>query len=77
MTNTPDEEPRSLAHIPAEQIVRYSPETVIEWLLERNAQHRERLAAATQSLRTESQHRERAYERLGALLRARYGSTSA
>lgn len=50
------------------RIAQIDPESVIDWLLERNEQRRERLLAACQSLRAESCRRQRAYERLSALL---------
>lgn len=55
-----------LADIPACQIVRYSPETVAQWLLARNEQHLTRLLSACQSLRAASLRRERAVENIRA-----------
>ena len=60
------EEQRSLAHIPADEITSYSVETVTQWLLERNEQHRARLLAACQSLRTATDGLAASHQRLAA-----------
>lgn len=53
-----------------QQIDRCDPETLADWLLARNAQHRARLTTACESLRADSKARAAAYERLAALASA-------
>ncbi|MGW0920148.1 hypothetical protein ACWD3J_14160 [Streptomyces sp. NPDC002755] len=59
---------RALVDIPAEEIVRYGPETVIEWLMARNEQHCTRLRAACEALRADLAVSEQALQRLSAAL---------
>jgi hypothetical protein len=67
-----DEEPQSLLHLSAEQVATgYSAETVIEWLLQRNEQHRARLLAACQSLRIAVRDQAAAHRRLAAAVAQR------
>ncbi|GHH30065.1 hypothetical protein [Streptomyces rubradiris] len=55
-----------LARIPADQIVRYSPETIIDWLIARSEDRSARLRAACQSLRAAAADEARAIENLRA-----------
>ena len=61
---------RALADIPAEEIVCYAPETVIEWLMARNEQRRTRIHAACEALRADLALSEQALQRLSAVLAA-------
>ncbi|MEU9670364.1 hypothetical protein AB0E25_33285 [Streptomyces bobili] len=61
---------RELVDIPAEQIANYGPETVIEWLLARNAQHCTRLRAICESMRADLVRGEQTRQRLRAALPA-------
>jgi hypothetical protein len=63
----------ALTDIPADQIVRYSPETVVEWLMARNEQHRAGLRAACHSLRADVEARRSAEKRLRAAVVAAAG----
>ncbi|MFF5473381.1 hypothetical protein [Streptomyces achromogenes] len=60
-----------LADTPADQIIRYSPETVAEWLITRSEQRSARLRAALQSLREATADREGAIANLAAASAAR------
>lgn len=60
----------ALVDIPAAQIVGYSPETIIEWLMARNQQHRAGLLAACQKLRDASALERRALENLQSIVLA-------
>ncbi|MDF2710613.1 MAG: hypothetical protein K0R62_6265 [Nonomuraea muscovyensis] len=61
---------RALVDIPADQIVNYSPETGIEWLLARNQQRCARLRAICESMRADLVRGEQARQRLRAALPA-------
>ncbi|MFF7795606.1 hypothetical protein [Streptomyces sp. NPDC007991] len=54
--------------IPLAQLARSRPETVIEWLIQRNEEHRAQLLAACTSLRAAVQDQNRSHRRLLALL---------
>jgi 4-alpha-glucanotransferase len=56
---------------------RYDPETLADWLLNRNEQHRARLMAACESLRDAAEDRAAAHQRLAALVAARAAATPA
>jgi hypothetical protein len=59
---------RALVDIPAEEIVRYGPETAAEWLMARSEQRRARLLAACEALRADLALSEQALQRLSAAL---------
>ncbi|MFI5473163.1 hypothetical protein ACIA6D_23350 [Streptomyces cacaoi] len=61
---------RALVDIPAEEIVRYGPETVAEWLMARNEQCRTRLRAACEALRADVALAEQALQKISAALAA-------
>jgi hypothetical protein len=53
-----------------DQIAHYSFETILDWLLARNAQRRARLTAACQSLRADTEARAAAHDRLARAITA-------
>ncbi|MGY5048260.1 hypothetical protein ACWDE0_21910 [Streptomyces sp. 900105755] len=57
-----------LRHIPPEQIVNYSFETICDWLDARREQHIVRLRAACRDLREQCRRSERAHARIAAAL---------
>jgi hypothetical protein len=64
-----------MTYPPANELVlaepaRYAPETLADWLLARNAQHRARLIAACESLRADAEARAAAHERLARAITA-------
>jgi hypothetical protein len=59
-----------LARIPAAQIVRYSPETIADWLIARSEDRCARLRAACQLLRSAAADEVRAIENLRAAVSA-------
>lgn len=64
----------ALADIPPDQIVRYSTETILDWLAARRERHGAELKVACQTLRAQVAQRERALESLLKVVSAGEGT---